>query len=136
MPLTPADCDKRPGSRSCSAWYIAGRLGHRHRSPPWIFKQIAALIAHEGFPPPIVLYACTGRAVARVPAEGAPSEPRKVAGLTPASRWQLEPVDAWFDGQPSACIPPDIAASAGAIADARTADLLDQRAAALAGGVQ
>lgn len=118
MPLVPADCDKRPGSRSCSAWYIAGRLGHRRRSPQWIFKQIQLLIEHEGFPPPIVQFTRFGH---------------KVDGLHPSSRWQLEPVDAWFDGQPSAQLPDHILANAGELTERRQADELDARAGAFAG---
>ena len=81
MGLAPQDCDKRAGSQSCSAWYIARRLGHADRSPPWIIKQIAALIEREGFPPPIILY--------QYSAHDPDAPPSKVGGLTPRSRWQL-----------------------------------------------
>lgn len=107
--LTPAPCDTRPGSRSCSAWYIAGRLGHRERSLAWIARQIQLLIDHEGFPPPIVRFAGD----------------RRVDAIGHASRWNLEAVDAWFDGN---TVPAALAPAVSSLAAARDAALLDQRA--------
>lgn len=119
MPLTPADCDKRPHSRSCSAWYIAGRLGHRERSQGWILRTIQQLIDQEHFPPPIVQFTRTGE---------------RVAGLHASSRWQIDAVDTWFDGQPSARLPDHLLAAADALEAERTAAELDARAAAFAEG--
>jgi len=81
--LTPAPCDIRPGSRSCSLWYPAGRLGHRERSFEWIANQIQLLIDNDGFPEPLALY---------------DTAQRKVDRITPKSRWNVDAVDAWFDG--------------------------------------
>lgn len=128
MGLAAQDCDKRAGSRSCSAWYVARRLGHADKSAPWILKQIAALIAHEGFPPPIILY--------HIPKDDPEAPASKVAALTLKSRWQLEPVDAWFDGQASARLPEPIAAAAadrkGSRADDEALAGLAERTAAMA----
>ncbi|MEA3036829.1 MAG: hypothetical protein QOH04_2606 [Sphingomonadales bacterium] len=120
--LKPALCDTRPGSRAVSAFYVAGRLGYRERSWPWIRRQVEALIAHEGFPTPIILYDCARPAAAR-----------RVEGVNSGSRWDKEAVDAWFDGQPSARIPAAIAESASTRLAARYAGELDARAAAMAG---
>lgn len=120
--LAPANCDTRPDSQSCSAFYIAGRLGHRDKSWTWVKAQIEALQAHEGFPPAIILYSCTA------------PRPRKLAELTPSSRWNRAAVDAWFDGQPSAMIPAHLAETAGEALAAHYANDLDGRAAALGGG--
>lgn len=122
--LSPTDCDKRPGSKSCSAWYIARRLGHADRSPSWIIRYIGALIEREGFPPPITLY--------HFATDEAP--PAKVAGVTLKSRWQVEAVDAWFDGQASAKVPERIATSASARVDQRKADEVRARTAAMETG--
>lgn len=119
--LAPAACDTRPDSPSCSAFYIAGRLGHRDRSWTWVKAQIEALQANEGFPPPIILYSCTA------------PKPARVAGLTPSSRWNRAAVDAWFDGQPSAMVPARLIETASEAFAGHYANDLDARAAALAG---
>lgn len=123
MPGIPqADCDRRENSGSCSAWYIAGLLGHRERSWAWLKAQIDALIAHEGLPPPIILYFC-----------GPGRKPKPVERVTARSRWSRAAVDAWFAGQPSARIPAHIAESASAALAAYYAGHLDRRAASLGG---
>lgn len=123
--IPQADCDRRPNSRSCSAWYIAGRGGFRERSPAWILRQIQAWIDHEGFPPPIILYFCSpGR------------RPTRVGELTTRARWNVEAVDLWFAGQPSAKLPPHILESASAALAAHYAGQLDARAEAIGGGTR
>lgn len=117
--IRPAACDQRPGSRSCSLWYIAGRLGHREKSVAWLARYVGALIAKEGFPPALVLYDIRGGRVDRLGA---------------ASRWILEPVDMWFDGQPAARIPARLLESASEALISRYAETLDARAGALGGG--
>lgn len=123
MPGIPqADCDRREGGGSCSAWYIAGLLGHRERGWKWLKAQIDALIANEGLPPPIILYHC-----------GPGRKPKPVEGVTARSRWSRAAIDLWFAGQPSARIPARIAESASAALAAHYAGALDRRAAAIGG---
>lgn len=120
--LKPALCDTRPESPAVGPFYIAGRLGHREKGWSWIKAQIEALMKHEGFPPPFVLYACTG-----------PRRGRRVEGITPSSRWHRAAVDAFFDGQPAAMVPARAAESALGVLAGHYANDLDARAAALAG---
>jgi len=117
--LIPADCDKRPDSPSCSPWYIAGRLGRRERSGQWIVREIQKLIDHAAFPPPIL----------QLDDKGKP-----IAGLRLTSRWQREPVDAWFDAQPSARLTETTADAAFETEKARAARRLDARAEAIGAG--
>ncbi|MEA3053528.1 MAG: hypothetical protein QOG72_2431 [Sphingomonadales bacterium] len=120
MSIPQAECDLRPGSRSCSAWYIAGRGGFRERSPAWILRQIRAWIDKAGFPPPIILFDC-----------GPGRKPVKVDELTTRARWNLEAVDLWFTGQPSAALPAQVLESASAALAAHYAAALDGRAVGL-----
>jgi hypothetical protein len=118
--LTPADCDKRPDSPSCSPWYIAGRLGRRERSATWILREIQKLMDHAGFPPPIV----------QLDGRGQP-----VAGLRVNARWQREPVDRWFDSQPSARLPERLVEAAELTEQERTRRRLARRSAAIGKGL-
>lgn len=123
--IAPAKCDRREGTRSCSAWYVAGLGGFRERGEAWIFAQLQAWIDHEGFPPPIILYDC-----------GPGRRPARVDRLGRRSRWSVAAVDAWFAGQPSARIPAHIAESATAALAAHYASALDRGAEAIGGGAR
>jgi hypothetical protein len=112
--LVPTPADTRPDSRSCSLWYIAGRLGQRERSERWIADQVAQLVELESFPPPLPLFSVSKR--------------RRVAGITGARRWNRDAVDAWFDG----LIPPGLVAAIETRTAALHAATLDARAAELA----
>jgi hypothetical protein len=120
--LKPALCDQRENSSAVSAWYIAGRLGHREKAWSWVKAQIEAMMG-DGFPPPIILYDCSPR----VP------RPKPREGIFPSSRWDKRAVDLWFDGQPSAFVPPQVAESASAALVGHYANDLDARARALGG---
>lgn len=113
--FVPVPADLREGSRSCSLFYIARRLGYGERSEGWLVSYVDCLISHEGFPPPLPLYRVTG------------GSRRKVDRLGGGHRWNRDAVDAWFDGT----IPPKLAAVVEDGLAARYAAQLDARAAAL-----
>lgn len=114
--IVPADADTRPNSRTCSLWFIAGRLGKRERSPKWLAGYVQQLVDHEGFPPPLPHYRAG----------------RKVEQVCEQHRWQLDAVEAWFDG----LLPPplrEVTPGYSPALAARFAGTLDARAAAIGG---
>jgi hypothetical protein len=116
--FVPTSADLRPGSQSCSLWYIAGRLGYREKAETWLVAYVSELIAGDGFPPPLPLY----RALHSV-------RPVRLDKVTASHRWNRDAVDAWFDGT----IPPPLVEARNDNVAARFAAQLDARANAIAG---
>lgn len=114
--LQPARDDLRPQQQGgVSLWYIATRLGCGDRSAQWVANYVRQLVDDHKFPkpfPPCILR----------------KQRRAEVGLH--SRWLRSAVDAWLDG----FMPEHLAPIAEDAALRRDAELLDNRADALAGG--
>lgn len=113
--LGPCKTDLLPAEKGAgvSLWYVAMRLGLTGRSQQWLLGHVRQLIARNGFPAPFPHYLLDGTAR---------------QGVTLASRWLREAVDAWLDG----FLPPELADAAAAARLAADAAALDARAAQLA----
>lgn len=113
--MVPARDDLRAAQHGgVSLWYIATRAGVSGRSDNWILSYVRMLVANDDFPAPLPNYDLGGK---------------KKDGILFSSRWLRAAVDAWFDG----FLPPRLAAVADDRQLERDADILDQRADALAG---
>ena len=91
---------------------IAGLLGQRHRSLPYIRRYFDRLIADRGFPAPLPLLVNGGELA---------------SGAHKHSQWLGDAVDAWLAGQ----APPPLAPSIDAARLAAAGNRLDANAARL-----
>lgn len=89
--------------------HIAHRLGISDRPRGWQLKHVRFLIDQHGFPPPLPARAWRANSMS----------------------WDRRPIDHWFDERAGR----SAVQSADQIAQARAAQLLDQRAAALSGNL-